>query len=231
MRGFRRRRRSWQGRSLRPMRGLAIILLGLLLVLWAADRTVTDALISIAEQEARRRAVHAIDKVVIGQVNRIADPAALVVFEKDVDGRIAAYRINTAMVNEVAARGAEAVAGEFSSLIGKRFGIPLGDLTGFRFLAGTGPVIPVELTHTGSINTDLQQEFSVAGINQTRHRIWLEVDATVRVVLPITAREMKLTGNVPITDTVIVGPVPNSFVSGPLGGVTLPVESTKQTVH
>lgn len=227
MRGFSRRRRSFQVRSLRPMRALGLILLGLLVILWAADRTITDSLMSIAEQEARRRAIDAIDKLVMGRVNRITDPAELVIFEKDTEGRIAAYRINTAKVNEVAARGAEAVANEFNFLVGKKFGIPLGDLTGFRFLAGTGPVIPVELTHTGSINTDLKQEFSVAGINQTRHRIWLEADVTVRVVLPITAKEMTVIGNVPITDTVIVGPVPSSFVSGPLGGVTLPVEPAK----
>lgn len=229
MRGYRKRRRSLQVRSLRPMRGLGLILLGLLLLVWVADRTATGALMTIAEQEARRRAIDAIDTLVVGRVNRIADPAELVVFEKDVDGRVAAYRINTAKVNEVAARGAEAVANEFNSLVGKRFGIPLGDLTGFRFLAGTGPVIPVELTHTGSINTDLKQEFSVAGINQTRHRIWLEADVTVRVVLPITAKEMTVIGNVPISDTVIVGPVPSSFVNGPLGGVTLPVEQAKPT--
>lgn len=229
MRGFHRRRRPLRVRSLQPMRGLGLILLGLIAVAWVADRTVTGALMSIAEQEARRRAIDAIDKLIMGRVTRIADPAELVVFEKDVDGRIAAYRINTAKVNEVAARGAEAVADEFNNLVGKRFGIPLGDLTGFRFLAGTGPVIPVELTHTGSINTDLKQEFAVAGINQTRHRIWLEADVTVRVVLPITAKEMTVIGNVPITDTVIVGPVPSSFVNGPLGGVTLPVAPTKQT--
>lgn len=228
MRGFRKRRPTFQLRSLRPMRGLGLILLGLLVLFWAADRTITGALVSIAEQEAHRRAVDAIDKVVVGRVNRVADPSELVVFEKDTEGRIAAYRINTAKVNEVAALGAEVVASEFDDLVGKRFGIPLGDLTGFRFLAGTGPVIPVELTHTGSINTDLKQEFSVAGINQTRHRIWLEADVTVRVVLPITTKEMTVSGNVPITDTVIVGPVPSSFVSGPLGGVTLPVESLKQ---
>lgn len=226
MRGY-RKRRPLRVRGLRPMRGLGLLLLALLLLIWIADQTVADSLMTIAEQEARRRAVESIDKLVTGRINRVADPAELVVFEKDREGRVAAYRINTAQVTEVAAEGAEAVAHQFNELVGKRFGIPLGDVSGLRFLAGTGPVIPVELTHTGSIHTEIKQEFAAAGINQTRHRIWLEADVTVRVVLPFVAKEMRVFGNVPITDTVIIGPVPSSFVSGPLGGVTLPVEPAK----
>jgi sporulation protein YunB len=213
------------------MRGLGLVLLGLFLLIWITDRTATGTLMAIAEQEARRRAIDAIDHLVISRFSRGLDPADLVAFEKDRDGRVAAYRINTAHVNELAARGAEAVAKEFDQLIGKRFYIPLGDLTGFRFLAGTGPRIPVELTHTGSINTDLKQEFAAAGINQTRHRIWLEADVTVQVVLPIASKELAIIGSVPLTDTVIIGPVPNSFVNGTLGGVTLPLDSTQNPGH
>jgi sporulation protein YunB len=231
MRGFRRRRRRgmkirWPGAGLR---GLVLILFGVAVLLWGADRTVATALVAIAEQEARRRAIMAIDRLVLSRINQGARPEELVIFDKDQSGRVAAYRIDTARVNEMAALGAEAVRMEFDQLVGKRFGIPLGDLTGFRFLAGTGPTIPVMLAHTGSINTELKQEFAAAGINQTRHRIWLEADVVVRVVLPLVAKEIHVIGNVPITDTVIVGPVPESFVNGPLGGVTLPATHSQKS--
>jgi sporulation protein YunB len=111
---------------------------------------------------------------------------------------------------------------EFKSLSDHAFGVPAGALSGSQVLSSSGPVIPVRLIPAGAVAINLRQQFHGEGINQTRHRIWLAATAQVRMVLPILSKEIEVSVEVPITETVIVGPVPNSFYSGQVGGVTLP---------
>lgn len=103
------------------------------------------------------------------------------------------------------------------------FRVPLGILTRSAFLATKGPAIGVTLIPVGTVAIDLHQEFQGEGINQTRHRIWLRAEAKVRVILPLVSREIEVSTDLPITETVIIGPVPANFFGGSLGGVSLPI--------
>ena len=50
-----------------------------------------------------------------------------------------------------------------------------GSFTGFKLLAGKGPGIKIRITPIGNVETDLKSEFITQGINQTLHRIYLQV--------------------------------------------------------
>jgi sporulation protein YunB len=97
----------------------------------------------------------------------------------------------------------------------------MGALTGARVLSSSGPAIPVRLMPIGTVGIDLKQEFTAEGINQTRHRIWIHATARMRVILPVATREVEVSADLPLSETVIVGPVPSSFY-GKTDGVTIP---------
>jgi len=219
MRRFRRPRLSVSG----WIRWTVLFCACLYLAIRLADLMLLAPLTVVAETEARLRGIDAINRIMLGSASAL-QPEDLVIYEKDQQGRIAAYHVNTQSVNRIASEAAAAVRGEFRKFTTETFAVPLGALFGSQLLATRGPRIPVLMVPIGSVVVEIRQEFKGEGINQTRHRLWLHADARVRVILPLVSKEMEVTSDLPITETVIVGPVPASFYAGNLGGVTLPAK-------
>ena len=61
------------------------------------------------------------------------------------------------------------------------------------------------------MNTQLISEFSEAGINQTLHRILLEVSVDVSAIIPGYTTSVDVTTNFVVAETVIVGSIPDSY--------------------
>ncbi|HWI64625.1 MAG TPA: sporulation protein YunB [Symbiobacteriaceae bacterium] len=204
------------------LRGLVLLAAIGYLGLKLADYLLVGPLVAVAETEARTRSVEAINQVALGQVGKTVRAEDLVTFVRDQQGKIAAYHVNTPLVNTIASEVAAAVHAHMKSMSAARFDVPVGALSHSRFLATYGPDIPVRLLPVGTITIDIKHEFTSAGVNQTNHRIWLHARALVRIVLPIVSREMEVTYDFPISDTVIVGEVPQ-YYGGKLDSVTVPV--------
>ena len=185
------------------------------------DLLVMEPLMAVAEVEARARGIDAVNRIVLGSLGRNLGHEDIVTYEKDKDGRIAAYHINTQLVNAVASEAAAAVTKEFKELSEDSFGVPMGALSGAKVLSSSGPAIPVRLMPIGTVGIDLKQEFTAEGINQTRHRIWIHATARMQVVLPVSTRVVEVSADLPLSETVIVGPVPSSFY-GKTDGLTIP---------
>lgn len=90
-------------------------------------------------------------------------------------------------------------------------------LHGTKILSGRGPDVPIKMATVGNVETDLVSQFSQAGINQTRHRIYLNVKCTVTILTPFDSIEQKITNQVLIAEAVIVGEVPSTYYN--LNGV------------
>ena len=79
-------------------------------------------------------------------------------------------------------------------------------------LAGSGPRIPISIVPVGSVQTDFETEFEACGINQTRHKVYLQLSASIRIVIPTGAKTTNVTANMLVAESIIVGKVPESFV-------------------
>ena len=66
--------------------------------------------------------------------------------------------------------------------------------------------------------TDLISEFTQAGVNQTLHRIYLNVDCSISILTPFDTVEETITNQVLLAEAVIVGDVPATYYN--LNGVT-----------
>ena len=64
-----------------------------------------------------------------------------------------------------------------------------------------------------SSDADFTNDFSEAGINQTAHRIIMDVSITMTILTPVGAESVTVTSGVVVAETVIVGQVPNSYVN------------------
>ena len=74
---------------------------------------------------------------------------------------------------------------------------------------------PLDLSFDANIRAVSSTEFESAGINQTRHKIYLSLRTTVRLVIPSGARQVSLGSQVLIAESIIVGEVPQSYVQVP----------------
>ena len=90
--------------------------------------------------------------------------------------------------------------------------IPLGTFTGIPLLVGVGPRIKIKMTPVGSVMCRFISHFETAGINQTVHKIYVNIIANVGVVMPLTSRSFKAEQEVLISESVIVGQVPEVYL-------------------
>ena len=92
--------------------------------------------------------------------------------------------------------------------------IPIGSVTGIALFSGMGFGVPVKIYPISCVGTDVHETFTSCGINQVRHSIYLkaQIDIGYSGYMFDTTETVKV--NVPITDTVIVGEVPQYYGMG-----------------
>lgn len=135
----------------------------------------------------------------------------LVALEKDNNGKIIALKAKVIEMNQISSQIAAKMQELYSQINDAYVKIPIGNFTGNTLLAGRGPNIIVRIIPVGTVSTDFKTEFISTGINQTRHRIYLEIVSKVRVVAPLTTKTIEVVNNVNVAETVLIGDVPNSF--------------------
>lgn len=95
-----------------------------------------------------------------------------------------------------------------------KIAIPIGDIVGDALSLGQGPDILVELNNYRSLHAEIKSSFKSAGINQTLHRLTLELEVEAVVLLPgLKAEKVYACLSLPIAETVIVGDIPKTYIS------------------
>lgn len=136
----------------------------------------------------------------------------IVYFEKDLNGRITALKTNIGEINRLKTDILNIINDEILALDTSDIGIPLGSLFLPEFFSGKGPVIPVHILSIRNSDAVFASDFSQAGINQTLHRLNMEVSIDVAVLVLGQASSFTITSEVVVAETVIVGEVPDTFL-------------------
>ncbi len=135
----------------------------------------------------------------------------LISYEKDKEGRITALHSNMAAFNRLQATILDNVVERIDQVSARELSIPLGSLTGSTLLSGRGPRIHAKMESMGSSTARFENQFTSAGINQTKHQIILHIDVFVTILLPGMTTAAKVSNVVTVAETVIVGTVPQTY--------------------
>lgn len=170
----------------------------------------------ILSSMATARVSNTVNRIVVEAVSDAIqggeiDYGILVEFEKDANGHVTALKSNMAAFNRLQARIADDILLRLSEVSTSTLSIPIGTLTGSSLLAGRGPLIRVKMQSVGSTTASFRNTFSSAGINQTRHQILLDVNVNVSILLPGFRTSTRVTNEISVAETVIVGTVPESY--------------------
>lgn len=203
--------RRWRRCGTRGKRGVVFAVLLTVLFVFLLNRRLRPVIESITTNAARIQSVNTINSAVLEDLRKDGITYAdLVKVERGNDGTVLAITTDMVKMNELKA---EIVATVQRDLGGSEtdVGVPLGTLIGGDLFHGRGPEIPLRLTLSGNVTADFKGTFESAGINQTRHQIYLNVHTSVYSFLPGFDTTTDVDTNVLVAETVIVGTVPELF--------------------
>lgn len=214
MRGFINRLR-WDLRRRRAL-GLGLLFLGAAVIILALLFTVklTPTIAELALATATDDITIAVNETVAEVLSDGAvDYSQLVTLEKDELGNITALVSNVANINILQAKVTNAIVRRFADSDITTVSIPIGNLIGGALLSGRGPRLRLDILSITNVSTGFRNEFTSAGINQTRHQIFMDVDVSLEVLLGAGTGTDSVHTEVSVAETVIVGSVPGTYAS------------------
>ncbi|NFO32455.1 sporulation protein YunB [Clostridium botulinum] len=176
------------------------------------DNKVMPSLDRVAEMTVRTRILNIINS---NSIKLFADEFnynEMIKIEKDKDGNITLIQADTVKLNYLASKLSIQCNEELQNLEDIKIKIPLGWFTENSIYYNLGPQMAIRVEDVGNINANYESAFESAGINQTRHRIYLNVESKVRVILPFKTNEVEIVTKVPVSDTIIVGKIPETAI-------------------
>ncbi len=210
-----RRRRYYTSRQKKNIFRSVVALTLAVIFFLAADTKLRPQINALAVSRAAALAESAINSSVSSVLTSSGSLySELITVEHNSDGQVTSIKTDILKVNLLKSSLIAAIEKSISEFYRYEISIPLGSLTGLYFLAGRGPNIKVKITLTGYAGCNITNAFLSAGINQTLHRMMLNVNATVCIVLPDMSTSKDISTEFCIAETVIVGYVPDFYASG-----------------
>lgn len=202
------------GPRFRLLPTLGIILIVLLLTSMVfADMRIKKSLVTLASAEVQTTGAEAISRVINDKVVSGLEYDDIVAVHKDGQGRVVLIQPNTLRLNKVMSSTVIEVSKFLGQMKDNTIEIPMGEMSGIDLLAAQGPRMKVKVIPAGQVYVNVLNEFQQAGINQTRHLIYFEVRTNIKVAVPFMENEVEVVAVIPMTETIIVGDVPETYVN------------------
>lgn len=190
-----------------------IITFLLTLNIYYLDKTLRPIILAYCDAEARGIALETINETISVEFQNKISYDDIITVKTDKDGNIVMIQANSVELNRIGSQIALSVQKRIRTIDGRNGSIPLGVVFKNDLLSNYGPKIPFKMKPVGFVNTNYRSEFQAAGINQTRHIIYLDIKANVQVIVPFARNNVSIVTSVPISESIIVGKVPDSYAN------------------
>lgn len=193
--------------------------------LYFVEQKLEPTVLVIAKQKAEQLAKDAISDAVtkkIAQMN--INNNDFIKMEKDKDNKIKAINLDFKEYSRILGETTERIKNtldEFEYEPTKNY-IPIGLATGSSFLAEMGPSLPVTYVPIGAVKTNLETKMAEAGINMVLVTVYIRVEVTLRIVIPFATDETTVVTSIPITNSLVIGDVPDYWYNNPAGKPDVP---------
>ena len=190
-----------------------VFLLGILL-LYVINFRLTPMVKPIAVSKAKTIATRAINTAVEAELrNTEISYEDLVTLTYDSENRVTSLKTDTISINKLKSSLSVAILNEISNIENTTVTVYLGDLISSELFSQKGPKFNIVLTPVGSVETDIENTFMSAGINQTRHQLNITVTATVGIVMPTYTEYADVTTSINLGESVLLGTVPDNYTN------------------
>lgn len=191
--------------------GVAVIIIAA--VFFIIDRQVSPLLMNVASAEVKEMVSQLANECVLGVMGSSSEYSDLVTLTTDNQGHVTYLSADSIRMNGIAYNASLAIQDELEKADAHDLSIPLGSVLGSDLFSGTGPMVNVRIQPAGNVSTQYKSEFAAAGINQTRHKIVLVINTEVIIILPTASSSVTVSTQITVSETIIVGTVPNNYVN------------------
>ena len=192
---------------------LAVGLLIFFLITSLLETRLRPMVVTAAQAQTQNQMAAVVERAILGRLEGDGvSYSDFVTIQRDERGGIVALTTDTAALNRLRGELVETALEALRGVDVSQIQIPLGSLLDFDLVWGLGPTMKVHAMTVGTAEGEFSSEFTSAGVNQTLHKIDLELSIPLTLMLPGGAVEAVCRTSVPIAETVIVGQVPEVFL-------------------
>lgn len=135
----------------------------------------------------------------------------LIDIEKDGNGEVVLMKSNTVLINQLTSKMVTNIQNSIDHTPTIMVYINYGSVSGISLLKNLGPKFDIELEAAGKIDTEIKSEFQSVNVNQTLHKIYLNLSTSISILTPIGVYGRDIESKVLLTEAVIVGDVPDTY--------------------
>lgn len=129
----------------------------------------------------------------------------------DENGKIVALQTNTNELNKISNSIAMDIEKNIANISGTELKIPLALFFDLGIFGGAGVKVSIETVPLGDTKIECISQFDSVGINQTRHRILLNIKTHFTIVAPVYLRNECYEKEVVLAETILNGDIPDSY--------------------
>lgn len=196
--------------TLRKLLALALVFLTAMALLYRYRLAPAAAdLLAIQVDNQASDAINAAiaEQIAAGEI----DYERIISLETDAQGNITAVHTNAAEVNRLKSAVLIRVDAKLKQLSVEELGVPLGSVLLPELFSGRGPELNARVLAIRTTDAVFRNSFLEAGINQTLHRIFIDIHVVVTILTYDGMREIPVDSAVLAAETVIVGRVPQTY--------------------
>jgi len=204
---------------------IVVIILAFFVIIWLNNK-VMPIYMNYSESEMKRLVTTVINKSVGEELTNQFDTNELFII-KSSNEKITMVDFDPVIVNRVMSSVSNIVYDNLKLISEKNketlekfnvsesiFYIPTGVIFDSVLLNNLGPKIPLNLELISSVNPDIKTKVTEYGINNSLIEVYIQVNASVKMVLPSYSKEMEIVVVVPLCVKLIQGDVPEYYQGG-----------------
>lgn len=181
------------------------------------EKVLKPNMAAIAEVRVKAMMTQIVNDAVHDQY--LSDPKQreLLTIKTDQEGNITYLQSNTIAMNRLATNLTQAVQGQYKEMKPVNMDVPIGSIIGSQILSQLGPYVNLKVLPIGMSRANFKTEFESVGINQTKYKVFLEMDSQARVLAPFSINNINVQNTILVAEAIIVGEVPSSYINVPQG--------------
>jgi len=165
---------------------------------------------TLCESNAKYIALEFTNKAVTECINDVKYED-LVTLKQDSTGKILALNSDVIELNKLSTDISTRISAKLATMETRYVKIPITSIFNMGLFSGYGPKISLNIIPTGNVTSKYKSEFEQAGINQIRHRIYIEITTKVRLIAPFYTSSQEYVNEVTVAENVIIGDTPATY--------------------
>lgn len=206
-----------------------IVIVGILvlLIFMYIYKVVSPVFLNLMESKAKSIAMSVTNKAIKEKLKDVKY-TDLIYIEKDNDGKIRMLKANTYTMNQLSNEISLYIEDQLNNMEDVYVLIPIGTILGNKLLMNFGPKIKIKLLPTSNFSTQFKSEFISEGINQTVHKLYIQVESSITIITPLINKTASYNNTILVNEVVIVGDVPQSYYN--LTGIDENLQNTSLNI-